>query len=78
MNKGDEKMTYTKEQWSKLDEKERTWLVNFWKNDDEHPMNCSYLSGTLSECPICGELTGGGGVCYDCLKRAIEIEKKMG
>lgn len=71
-------MKYTKEQWNKLDENERGWLVNFYKNKNKLVRNDGWLPDDSGECPICGNPTLGGGVCLDCLNHAFELEKKMG
>ena len=73
-------MKYTKEQWSKLNEMERSWLVYFYKheNDDWDYGAGGYLPDDCGECPVCGQPVLGGGVCIHCLDYAMELEKKMG
>ena len=71
-------MKYTKEQWAKLNEEERSWLVYFYKHENDSSGDSAYLPDECGECPICGAPVYGGGICMYCLDRAIKLEEKMG
>ena len=71
-------MKYTREQWAKLNEEERSWLVYFYKHENDGWGYGGYLPDDCGECPVCGRPVLGGGICIYCLNRALELEKTMG
>ena len=71
-------MKFSKEQWSKLNKEERSWLVSYYHHENDNSKYGGYLPDDSSECPVCGQPVIGGGVCTNCLDHAIKLEEKMG